>query len=156
MKREETHLDEWKKFVCPNIALIELNRRIFSVGTVESGVSRKWSSLPSISFMKRPLNFIIIFSQLVMVEKLTWHFVVYKHKFVSFQNHFISSLLWLDIRGSGVLPKGQHSWNISVTKESRVDPKVDLESLMECPFRGIFFARRKIIKTNQPTSKLYL
>ena len=30
-------------------------------------------------------------------------------------------------RGSGVLQKGQHSWNISVTKEARVDPKVVLE-----------------------------
>ena len=30
-------------------------------------------------------------------------------------------------RGSGVLRKGQHSWNISVTKEARVDPKVVLE-----------------------------
>ena len=36
-------------------------------------------------------------------------------------------------RGSGVLRKGQHSWNIS-----RMDPKVVLESLMECLFRGIF------------------
>ena len=27
------------------------------------------------------------------------------------------------IRGSGVLRKGQHSWNISVTKEARMDPK---------------------------------
>ena len=42
-------------------------------------------------------------------------------------------------RGSGVLRKGQHSWNISVTKEARSDPKVVLESSMECPFRGIFF-----------------
>ena len=42
-------------------------------------------------------------------------------------------------RGSGVLPNGQHSWNISVTKEARVDPKVVLESLMKCPSRGIFF-----------------
>ena len=41
-------------------------------------------------------------------------------------------------RGSGVLPKGQHSWNISVTKEARVDPKVVLESSMECPSRGNF------------------
>ena len=31
------------------------------------------------------------------------------------------------IRGSGVLRKGQHSQNISVTKEARVDPKVVLE-----------------------------
>ena len=42
-------------------------------------------------------------------------------------------------RGSGVLRKGQHSWNISVTKEARVDPKVVLESSTECPSRGIFF-----------------
>ena len=39
----------------------------------------------------------------------------------------------LFIRGSGVLPKGQNSWNISVTKEARMDPKVVLESVMECP-----------------------
>ena len=38
-----------------------------------------------------------------------------------------------------MLPKGQHSWNISVTKEAKVDPKVVLESSMECPSRGIFF-----------------
>ena len=43
------------------------------------------------------------------------------------------------LRSSGVLWKGQHSWNISATKQARMDPKVVLESLMECPFRGIFF-----------------
>ena len=48
-------------------------------------------------------------------------------------------LVSLDSRESGVLRKGQHSWNISVTKEARVDPKVVLELLMECPSRGIFF-----------------
>ena len=37
------------------------------------------------------------------------------------------------------MQKGQHSWKISVMKEARVDPKVVLESLMECPSRGIFF-----------------
>ena len=41
--------------------------------------------------------------------------------------------IFFNIRGSGVLPKGQHSWNISATKEARVDPKVVLESSMECP-----------------------
>ena len=46
-------------------------------------------------------------------------------------------------RGSGVLPKGQHSWNISETKEARVDPKVVLESSAECPFRGIFICPPK-------------
>ena len=34
--------------------------------------------------------------------------------------------------------KGQHSWNISVMKEARVDLKVVLELSAECPFRGIF------------------
>ena len=42
-------------------------------------------------------------------------------------------------RGSGVLRKGQYSWNISVKKEARVDPKVVLELSAECPFGGIFF-----------------
>ena len=42
-------------------------------------------------------------------------------------------------RGSGVLPKGQHSWNISITKEARMDPEVVLDSSAECLFRGIFF-----------------
>ena len=42
------------------------------------------------------------------------------------------------IRGSGVLPKGQHSWNISVMKEARVDPKIVLELSMKCPSLGIF------------------
>ena len=52
-----------------------------------------------------------------------------------------------NVRGSGVLRKGQHSWNISVTKEARVDPKVVLESSAECPFRGIFFfAPKKSVK----------
>ena len=41
-------------------------------------------------------------------------------------------------RGSGVLSKGQRSWNISVTKEARVDQKVVLEPSMKCPSRGIF------------------
>ena len=45
-----------------------------------------------------------------------------------------------------MLPKGQHSWNISVTKEGRVDPKVVLESSMEGPFLGIFFAYKKSLK----------
>ena len=39
--------------------------------------------------------------------------------------------------------KGQHSWNISVTKQARMDPKVVLELSMECPFRGIFFCPKK-------------
>ena len=43
------------------------------------------------------------------------------------------------IRGSGVLRKGQHSWNISVMKEARMVPKVVLESSMEFLFHGIFF-----------------
>ena len=42
--------------------------------------------------------------------------------------------------GSGGLWKGQHTWNISVTKEARADPKVVLESSTECPSRGIFFS----------------
>ena len=42
-------------------------------------------------------------------------------------------------RGNGVLRKGQHSWNISVTKIARMDPKVVEESSMECPSQGIFF-----------------
>ena len=41
-------------------------------------------------------------------------------------------------RGSGVLPKGQHSWNISITKEARIDPEVVLDSSAECLFWGIF------------------
>ena len=40
------------------------------------------------------------------------------------------SVVWT--RGSGVLRKGQHSWN-------RMDPKVVVESSMEYPYRGIFF-----------------
>ena len=42
-------------------------------------------------------------------------------------------------RGSGVLRKGQHSWNISVMKQARMDPKVVLELLMECPSWEISF-----------------
>ena len=42
-------------------------------------------------------------------------------------------------RGNGVLPKGQNSWNISVSKEANVDLKVVLESMMECPSGIIFF-----------------
>ena len=42
-------------------------------------------------------------------------------------------------RGSGVLPKGQHSWNISVMKEAKMDPKVVFESSAKCSFRRIFF-----------------
>lgn len=61
-------------------------------------------------------------------------------------------ICWDESR-SGVLPKGQHSWNISVMKEARLDQKVFLDSLMECPSWGIFFARKQIVKTNKPTSK---
>ena len=46
-------------------------------------------------------------------------------------------------RGSGVLRKGQHSWNISVTKGARMDRKVVLESSTECPFQGIFLCPPK-------------
>ena len=46
----------------------------------------------------------------------------------------------LFIRGNGVLPKGQNSWNISVSKEANVDLKVVLELMMECPSRIIFFS----------------
>ena len=41
-------------------------------------------------------------------------------------------------RGSGVLRRGQHSWNISVTKEARAYPKVVLELSTECPSWRIF------------------
>ena len=54
-----------------------------------------------------------------------------------------------------MLRKGQHSWNISVRKEAMVDPKVVLESSMECPSRGIFFVHKKIIKTNKHISNRY-
>ena len=60
---------------------------------------------------------------------------------------------YFDTRGSGVLRKGQHSWNISVTKEARMDPEVVLDSSAECLFRESFFARKKIVKTNEQTSK---
>ena len=49
-------------------------------------------------------------------------------------------------RGSGVLPKGQHSWNISVMKEARIDPEVVLELSTECLFRESFFACKKLLK----------
>ena len=55
-------------------------------------------------------------------------------------------------RGSGVLPKGQHSWNISVTKEARMDPEVVLDSSAECLFWGIFFCLQK--KLLKQTNKL--
>ena len=45
----------------------------------------------------------------------------------------------IDIRGNGEWTKGQHSWNISITKEARMDPEVVLDSSAECLFRGIFF-----------------
>ena len=51
----------------------------------------------------------------------------------------LSHRTFIHIRGSGVLRKGQRSWNIFLTKEARADPKVVLESSMECPSRGIFF-----------------
>ena len=43
-------------------------------------------------------------------------------------------ICWDESR-SGVLPKGQHSWNISVMKEARLDQKVFLDSLgnLFCP-----------------------
>ena len=54
------------------------------------------------------------------------------------------------IRGSGVLPKGQQSWNIFVTKEARVDPKAVLESSMECLLGFLFFCP-KINNLNKQT-----
>ena len=48
--------------------------------------------------------------------------------------------------------KGQRSWNISVTKEARMDPKVVLESSTKCLFRGIFFFTVK--KSLKQTNKL--
>ena len=35
--------------------------------------------------------------------------------------------VWLTGKGEWMLPKGQCSWNIAVTKEARMDPKVVLE-----------------------------
>ena len=58
----------------------------------------------------------------------------------------------MSLRGSGVLPKGQHLWNISVTKEARMDPKVVLDSSAECLFRGIIFCLQK--KSLKQTNKL--
>ena len=55
-----------------------------------------------------------------------------------------------------MLPKGQHSWNISVTKEARVDPKVVLESLMECPSEVIFFWPYIFFKNKQTYFKIKL
>ena len=55
-------------------------------------------------------------------------------------------------KGEWSVAKGQHSWNISVTKEARVDPKVVLESLMECPY----FARTIFFKPKQTYFKLML
>ena len=43
-----------------------------------------------------------------------------------------------------MLQKGQNLWNISVTKEAKVDLKVVLES---------FLAPQKIVKTKKHTSK---
>ena len=45
-----------------------------------------------------------------------------------------------------MLRKEQHSWNISVTKEARMEPKVLLESSMECLFGGIFLPVKKLSK----------
>ena len=55
-----------------------------------------------------------------------------------------------------MLLKGQHPRNISVTKEDRMDPKVVLESSMECLFRGIFFSRKKIVKIKGTYFKMIL
>ena len=54
------------------------------------------------------------------------------------------------------MPKGQHSWNISLTKEARVDPKVVLELSMECLTLEIFFARKKIRKKIKTYFKIIL
>ena len=54
---------------------------------------------------------------------------------VKYSDRIINFLL----SGSGVLRKGQHSWNISVTKESRINPNVVLELSMECLFGEILF-----------------
>ena len=58
-----------------------------------------------------------------------------RHPCVLLDAHWLS----LGIRGGGVLPKGQHSWNISAMKEARMDPKLVLELSMECPSWGSFF-----------------
>ena len=64
---------------------------------------------------------------------------VYINKdFVKIWRNFFFEILTF-LRGSGVLPKRQQSWNISLTKEARIDPKVVLESSVECNFLGIFF-----------------
>ena len=39
--------------------------------------------------------------------------------------------------------KGQHSWNISVTKEARMDTKVVLNRRLNALFGEYFFARKK-------------
>ena len=53
------------------------------------------------------------------------------------------------------MPKGQHSWNISVTKEARMDPR--FSGIVDgMPFGGnLFLPVKKIVKTNEQTSKFY-
>ena len=52
------------------------------------------------------------------------------------------------LRKSGVLPK----WHISLPKGARVDPKVVLESLVEClSLEKIYLQVIKIVETNEKT-----
>ena len=59
-------------------------------------------------------------------------------------------------RGSGVLPKGKHSRNISVTEKARMDPKVVLELSMECPFGVSFFGSKNNHQNKQTYFKMIL
>ena len=56
-----------------------------------------------------------------------------------------------------MLPKGQHLWNTSVTKEARMDSKVVLELLMECLFLGnLYFTIKKNHQNKQTYFKTIL
>ena len=55
-----------------------------------------------------------------------------------------------------MLPKGQHSWNISVMKEARVDPKVVLELSTECSSGESFFVHKKNPQNKQTYFKTIL
>jgi len=50
-----------------------------------------------------------------------------------------------------VLPRGHHSWNILLTKEARVDPKVVQESTVDAHISVSFVAYEKSMETNKHT-----
>ena len=74
-----------------------------------------------------------------MVKTVLIKLVLVENKVINNLKVTLKYIKVLILRGNGEWTKGLHSWNISITKEARMDPEVVLDFSAECLFWGIFF-----------------